>query len=80
MNAATPAATPPGACGRSVVFLAPKGTLWAEVWRFEAVNTSTAPACDSPAALQAHLRRWDSDLRTNYRRALDEAQHPRTHI
>ena len=52
--------------------VSPQGTLWAEVWRFEAVNTSTAPACDSPATLQAHLRRWDSDLRTNYKRALDE--------
>ena len=51
--------------------VSPQGTLWAEVWRFEGVNTSTAPACDSPAALAEHLRRWDSDLRVNYKRAVD---------
>ena len=50
--------------------VSPQGTLWAEVWRFEGVGTSTAPACDTPAALADHLRRWDSDLRVNYRRAI----------
>ena len=53
--------------------VAPQGTLWAEVWRFEGVNASTAPACETPAALADHLRQWDSDLRTNYKRAVDTA-------
>ena len=32
----------------------PQGTLWAEVWRFEGVDASAAPACDTPAALAGH--------------------------
>ena len=53
--------------------VSPQGTLWAEVWRFEGVDTRTAPACDTAAALAEHLRRWDSDLRVNYKRAIDAA-------
>jgi hypothetical protein len=49
----------------------PSGALWAEIWRFEGVNTSSAPACDTPAALAGHLRAWDVALRVNYKRALE---------
>lgn len=43
-----------------------QGTLWAEVWRHEAVDTAKFPSCVTPAALAEDLGVWDAGLRSNF--------------
>lgn len=53
--------------------LNPQGTLWSEIWRFEAINTSAAPACVSPSVLERQIRDWDSSMRQVYAQSLPGA-------
>ena len=48
-----------------------QGTLWAEIWRHEAVNTAQFPSCETAAALAEDLGTWDSGLRRHFLSARD---------
>eukprot|EP00038_Savillea_parva_P031820 m.90745 g.90745 ORF g.90745 m.90745 type:complete len:630 (-) comp9877_c0_seq3:96-1985(-) len=50
----------------------PQQTLWAEIWRNEAVNVSQQPSCEDPTALEAHLRAWDAGLRAHLRASVTQ--------
>jgi hypothetical protein len=40
-----------------------QGTLWAEIWRHEAINPSGFPSCETASDLAIDLGSWDKDLR-----------------
>jgi hypothetical protein len=46
----------------------PQGTLWAEIWRHEAIDTSAYPSCETPTNLAEDLRKWDEQLRAGFKR------------
>jgi hypothetical protein len=50
-----------GACAQ------PTGSLWAEIWRDEAIAPDAVPSCEARrGGLRADLALWDSQLRSNY--------------
>ena len=44
----------------------PQGTLWAEVWQWEAADPWEAPACVSGNELATVMASWDRELRNVY--------------
>ena len=47
-----------------------QGTLWAEIWRHEAINPAGFPSCETAIDLSEGLGKWDADLRQNFPRAI----------
>jgi hypothetical protein len=45
-----------------------QGTLWAEIWRHEAVHPAGFPSCETAIDLTEQLGAWDQHLRRNFLR------------
>ena len=52
-----------------------QGTLWAEIWRHEAINPAGFPSCETAIDLAIDLGNWDEDLRRSYPLAKPNVQH-----